>query len=157
MPHINRVRVNNVRYNFGTQFYDDFIMRFDCKNVLYDLANGGGKSVLLLLLLQNLIPNCTLDDKQPVEKLFRGEGGSTVIHSLIEWKLDDYLVKDDYRYMLTGFCARKAKDDENKKYYYTAKIQLTSGGNYGYTFRVMPKHEMLLEAANLDLIKWITK
>ena len=58
MPHINRVRVNNVRYNFGTQFYDDFIMRFDCKNVLYDLANGGGKSVLLLLLLQNLIPNC---------------------------------------------------------------------------------------------------
>lgn len=100
MPHINRVRVNNVRYNFGTQFYDDFIMRFDCKNVLYDLANGGGKSVLLLLLLQNLIPNCTLDDKQPVEKLFRGEGGSTVIHSLIEWKLDDYLVKDDYRYML---------------------------------------------------------
>ena len=114
MPHINRVRVNNVRYNFGTQFYDDFIMRFDCKNVLYDLANGGGKSVLLLLLLQNLIPNCTLDDKQPVEKLFRGEGGSTVIHSLIEWKLDDYLVKDDYRYMLTGFCARKAKDDENQ-------------------------------------------
>ena len=57
MPHINRVRVNNVRYNFGTQFYDDFIMRFDCKNVLYDLANGGGKSVLLLLLLRNLIPN----------------------------------------------------------------------------------------------------
>lgn len=114
MPHINRIRVNNVRYNFGTQFYDDFIMRFDCKNVLYDLANGGGKSVLLLLLLQNLIPNCTLDDKQPVEKLFRGSGGSTVIHSLIEWKLDDYLVRDDYRYMLTGFCARKAREDEGQ-------------------------------------------
>ncbi len=114
MPHINRIRVNNVRYNFGTQFYDDFIMRFDCKNVLYDLANGGGKSVLLLLLLQNLIPNCTLDDKQPVEKLFRGSNGSTVIHSLIEWRLDDYLVKDDYRYMLTGFCARKAREDEGQ-------------------------------------------
>ena len=25
MPHINRIRVNNVKYNFGTQFYDDFI------------------------------------------------------------------------------------------------------------------------------------
>lgn len=114
MPHINRIRVNNVRYNFGTQFYDDFIMRFDGKNVLYDLANGGGKSVLLLLLLQNLIPNCTLDDKQPVEKLFRGSNGSTVIHSLIEWKLDDYLIRDDYRYMLTGFCARKAREDEGQ-------------------------------------------
>ena len=48
-------------------------------------------------------------------------------------------------------------DEETKKYYYTAKIQLTTGGNYGYTFRVMPKHEMLLEPANLDLVKWITK
>ena len=49
------------------------------------------------------------------------------------------------------------KDDANKKYYYSAKIDLISGGNYGYSFRVMPKHEMLLESANLDLIKWVEK
>lgn len=49
------------------------------------------------------------------------------------------------------------QDEEKKKYYFTTKIELTTGGNYGYTFRVMPKHEMILEAANLDLIKWITK
>ena len=49
------------------------------------------------------------------------------------------------------------KDETAKKYYYTAKIELTTGGNYGYTFRVMPKHEMILEPANLDLIKWVTK
>ena len=48
-------------------------------------------------------------------------------------------------------------DEEDKKYYFTAKIELTTGGNYGYTFRVMPKHEMLLEPANLNLVKWITK
>ena len=48
-------------------------------------------------------------------------------------------------------------DEEDKKYYFTAKIELTTGGNYGYTFRVMPKHEMLLESANLNLVKWITK
>ena len=47
------------------------------------------------------------------------------------------------------------KDEDNKKYYYTAKIDLTSGGNYGYSFRVMPEHEMLLESENLDLVKWI--
>lgn len=110
MPHINRIRVNNVKYNFGTQFYDDFLMRFSCKNTIYDLANGGGKSVLMLLLLQNLIPNCTLDDKQPIEKLFRSHEGSTTIHSLIEWTLSDVHVKDNFKYMLTGFCARKAKD-----------------------------------------------
>ncbi len=112
MPCINRIRVNNVKYNFGTQQYDDFSMRMYGKNTLYDLANGGGKSVLMLLLLQNLIPNCTLDDKQPIEKLFRNGGGNTTIHSLIEWKLDDADIKDGYRYMTTGFCARKAKESD---------------------------------------------
>ena len=108
MPQINRIRVNNVRYNFGTQFYDDFIMRFSGKNTIYDLANGGGKSVLMLLLLQNMIPNCTLDDKQPIEKLFRTGSGSNTIHSLVEWNLSDVHIKNNYKYMLTGFCARKA-------------------------------------------------
>ena len=32
MPSINRIRVNNVKYNFGTQYYDDFTMRMYGKN-----------------------------------------------------------------------------------------------------------------------------
>ena len=48
-------------------------------------------------------------------------------------------------------------NDENKEYTYKAKIELKTGGNYGYTFRVMPKHEMLLDNTNLNLVKWITK
>ena len=46
--------------------------------------------------------------------------------------------------------------NEDNTYLYKAKIELTTGGNYGYTFRVMPKHRMLLDSANLDLVKWIT-
>ncbi len=46
--------------------------------------------------------------------------------------------------------------DKENTYLYKAKIELTTGGNYGYTFRVMPKHKMLLDAENLDLVKWIT-
>ena len=49
------------------------------------------------------------------------------------------------------------QDEETRKYYYVAKIELITGGNYGYTFRVMPKHEMILEPTNLNLVKWITK
>lgn len=49
------------------------------------------------------------------------------------------------------------QNDETREYTYKAKLELTTGGNYGYTFRVMPKHEMLLDAENLDLIKWITQ
>ena len=50
-----------------------------------------------------------------------------------------------------------SSDEENKIYQYTTKIELKTGGNYGYTFRVMPKHEMLLDSENLNLVKWITK
>ena len=51
----------------------------------------------------------------------------------------------------------KAKNEAEKIYTFEAKIELTTGGDYGYTFRVMPKHEMLLESSDLNLIKWITK
>ena len=49
------------------------------------------------------------------------------------------------------------ENEEERKYYYEAQIELTTGGEYGYTFRVMPKHEMLLDAENLNLVKWIEK
>lgn len=49
------------------------------------------------------------------------------------------------------------KNQEEHIYTFVSKIELTTGGDYGYTFRVMPKHEMILESSNLNLIKWITK
>ena len=48
------------------------------------------------------------------------------------------------------------ENKEIREYTYSAKVQLVNGGNYGYTFRVMPKHEMLLDSENLNLVKWIT-
>ena len=49
------------------------------------------------------------------------------------------------------------EEEEYQRYHYSAKIQLQTGGNYGYTFRVMPHHEMLLDSENLDLVKWIER
>ena len=49
------------------------------------------------------------------------------------------------------------RDDEKKTYEFTTKIELKTGGNYGYTFRIMPKHEMILDSENLNLVKWVTK
>ena len=51
----------------------------------------------------------------------------------------------------------ESNDEDDKTYTYSAQVELTTGGDYGYTFRVMPKHEMLLDAENLDLVKWIEK
>ena len=50
-----------------------------------------------------------------------------------------------------------SQDEDSKKYHYKAKIELTTGGDYGYTFRIMPKNEMLLDSENLNLVKWVTE
>ena len=52
---------------------------------------------------------------------------------------------------------RVEEDREENVYKYSAKIKLITGGNFGYTFRVMPKHEMLLDSENMNLVKWMTK
>ena len=44
--------------------------------------------------------------------------------------------------------------DDVNEYVYQADINLKSGGNYGYTFRALPKHKMLLDPQNLSLINW---
>ncbi len=148
MAQINRIRVNNVKYNFGTQFYDDFLMRLSGKNTIYDLANGGGKSVLMLLLLQNMIPNCTLDDKQPIEKLFRSGNDNTTIHSLVEWKLDACDIRNGCKYMTTGFCARKGREqgEESTNNRETANIEYF---NYCIFYREFGENDI----KNLPLVK----
>lgn len=53
---------------------------------------------------------------------------------------------------------RLIESNNNEKIYsYEANIELTTGGNFGYTFRVMPKHEMILDTENLNLVKWMEK
>ena len=49
------------------------------------------------------------------------------------------------------------EDTVNLEYKFTSKIELKSGGDFGYTFRVIPKNKMILNPMNLDLIKWITE
>ena len=48
-------------------------------------------------------------------------------------------------------------NNEERLYTFKTKIELTTGGEYGYTFRVMPKHEMILDNSDLNLVKWITE
>ncbi|MCI8700159.1 MAG: glycosyltransferase family 1 protein [Clostridia bacterium] len=46
-------------------------------------------------------------------------------------------------------------NNEERKYTFVAKIDFVTGGNYGYTFRIMPKNDMILDSENLNLVKWI--
>ena len=66
-------------------------------------------------------------------------------------KITEQGVVDDIQ--ITTMELQKDKDKDKLKY--EAKIELKFGGDYGYTFRVIPKNKMLLDSANLNLIKWI--
>lgn len=114
MPYINRLRLVNVQYNGGRQMYEDFMLTMLGKSVVYDMENGGGKSVLMNMLIQSVLPKTDLSDleENKYESLFKGAANDKPHHSLIEWELDE---GSDYRYMVTGFCARKAKSSINGK------------------------------------------
>lgn len=47
------------------------------------------------------------------------------------------------------------KSNDNGKLTFASKLTLNAGGHYGYTFRIVPKHPMILNSENLNLTKWI--
>ncbi len=47
------------------------------------------------------------------------------------------------------------QDLGNSTFEYQAEISIDNGGNYGYTFRVLPKHSMLIDKQDMSLVKWI--
>jgi starch phosphorylase len=47
------------------------------------------------------------------------------------------------------------KDLGNGDYEFRASIDIDNGGNYGYTFRVVPSSEMLINKQDMSLVKWI--
>ncbi|MBQ9280190.1 MAG: alpha-glucan family phosphorylase [Clostridia bacterium] len=49
-----------------------------------------------------------------------------------------------------------SKDNGDSQYEYSAELLIDEGGNYGYTFRVLPKHELLINKHDLSLCKWLT-
>ena len=46
---------------------------------------------------------------------------------------------------------------EDNKYEYVANINMNNGGIYGYTFRVTPTHDLLINKQDLALCKWLEK
>ena len=43
---------------------------------------------------------------------------------------------------------------EGGSYKYAADLYLTSGGEYGYQFRVFPHHPLLTDKFGFGLVKW---
>lgn len=110
MPKLRHLRIVNGQFNNGKAIYQDFRMPFYGYNATFELVNGGGKSVLLMLLLQCIIPNAALDPKKPFKDMFIGGDENRTTHVLAEWELDSSISEN--KYLLTGFCAKKRSNSD---------------------------------------------
>jgi hypothetical protein len=108
MPTINRFRVVNFKYDNDKKFIANELFTFSGKNALLNLENGGGKSVILQLALQVLLPNAELSNRKFVD-YFKINSGTA--HILIEWLLDS----TTREYLLTGICA--SRDSEGLRFF----------------------------------------
>lgn len=139
MPKLRHVRIVNAQFNDAKGVYQDFRMPFNGFNATYELVNGGGKSVLLMLLLQCVLPNTALEQKRPFKDMFSGGNENRTTHVLAEWELDSSA--SDEKYLLTGFCAKKrlSVDEEAPRsdIKYFNYIHLYSKGN-DYDIHHMP-------------------
>ncbi len=110
--------------------YDKKIIKdlfLDCyrgENVLLNLANGGGKSVLVQLLQQPILPESKIHGREVHSYLSTDQAS----YILIEWKLDNA----PRNYLLTGIVMSKqfSSDDMNKTKYFTFVNEYQSSNEY---------------------------
>ena len=96
MPRINRIRIVNFSYNHDSRHIVDEIFNFHGgENALLSLSNGGGKSVLVQLFLQAIVPNARIQGRN-IASFFSGK--KLPSYAMIEWKLDG----QGGGYLLTG-------------------------------------------------------
>lgn len=129
MPSISRARIVNFYYNDGTRFIPDEIIDFcdsegNTLDTLLDLENGGGKTVLVQLLLQPVIPRAKVQTRR-IGDYFRKSSDCAYI--LLEWKLDR---SSDH--LLTGIAITSSQSsnesDENRAVKFFTFIN-----HYGHT------------------------
>ncbi|MBL0385927.1 hypothetical protein JJB07_04615 [Tumebacillus sp. ITR2] len=113
MPSINRIRLVNIQYDKGGKQYADELFKLHGKNTLINLANGGGKTLWLQLVMQTQLPGGHMGSRRMVDLLAHERYTG---HILVEWKLD---TQGEREFLLTGFCFTKASDEEGELKYFT--------------------------------------
>lgn len=107
MPQIAKLRIVNFQYNDGRRLIADELYDFEngdrgpC-NVLINLANGGGKSVLVQLMMQPIIPRAGVAGRK-IESFFTRAADHFYV--ILEWTLDNSKMR-----LMTGI-AMAASDE----------------------------------------------
>lgn len=114
MPKISKARIVNFNYNDGNRLIADELFDFsnekddDALNVLINLANGGGKSVLVQLMMQPVIPKAKVAGRK-IESFFAKLSDHCFV--VLEWLKDNSKEK-----LLTGvaMAAREISSTEDE-------------------------------------------
>lgn len=131
MPSIRKIRIVNFRFNEGAKLIPDEIFCTENAegkpiNTLLNLDNGGGKSVIVQLLLQPVCPKAKVQNRNISDYFQKGTDHAFV---LLEWSLDG-----SSNSLLTGIAlaASTTADDENESKtvrYYTFIHDYTRSGD----------------------------
>ncbi len=127
MPKINRIRIVNFSYNNDSRHILDETFNFHGgENALLNLANGGGKSVLVQLFLQPVVPRARIQGRN-IAGFFRKKKLPTYV--MIEWKLDGA-----GGYLLTGIGIVPAEasgggEEKNRIRYFTFTSKYTGANS----------------------------
>ncbi len=146
MPQINKIRIVNFNYNDGNRFIPDELYdlssdKGEALNSLFNLNNGGGKTVLVQLMMQPVHPRAMAGGRH-IEDYFGRPGDHSFV--LIEWNLDG---SDDK--LLTGIAiagsASENTDESlrgNSIRYYTFKtVYENSYSSYSIAALELSKNE----------------
>lgn len=165
MPQISKVRIVNFNYNDGKRLIADELYDFaskekdDALNVLINLANGGGKSVLVQLIMQPIIPKAKVAGRK-IESFFNKASDHCFV--LIEWIKDNSTEK-----LLTGIAmsaseSSTTEDDSSRGMavkYYTFYSNYTSYSS-PYDIANMPlskKENGRFVAAEFDAVRILAR
>ena len=165
MPQISKVRIVNFNYNDGKRLIADELYDFaskekdDALNVLINLANGGGKSVLVQLMMQPIIPKAKVAGRK-IESFFNKASDHCFV--LIEWIKDNSAEK-----LLTGIAmsaseSSTTEDDSSRGMavkYYTFYSNYTSYSSpYDITNMPLSKKENgRFVAAEFDAVRTLAR
>lgn len=145
MPQISKIRIVNCNYNDGNRLIPDELYDLSSSesgaalNSLFNLNNGGGKTVLVQLMMQPVNPKA-MSGGRHIEDYFVRSGDHAYV--LIEWNKDNSKDK-----LLTGIsiaASQSASDDNsrgNSIKYYTFKTEYTDYSPYSIAALELSKNE----------------
>lgn len=108
MSRINALRIINLNYNNNTIKVDDEIFDFASESTLMSLRNGGGKTVLVQMMMAPFVSKRNRDLK---DRKFSSYFQNSPTYILTEWQLDD-----NGGYLLVGMAVKKrnaGSDDDS--------------------------------------------